>query len=229
MRDVSFRSGKSSENLRVDESALRDLKKLISAGENLHLEFKAKANHPDKLARSMCAFANSSGGVLLLGVNDDGAVSGVRYPDEDIHAIIRILKTARPFVKFRYSIIPVSEKKSVVRFEIQENRRKPATLRMDNGKVFIRSADECLQAGPVLKAVLKIRSSPRGSLISFGDEEKMILGLFQDGSLLTFKKISTATGIPSGKLMDKLSVLVAAGILHLRPGDPDESFKMNLA
>lgn len=224
----TFKSGKSSENLRVDAFALRELKKLVSVGENLHLEFKAKANHPDKLARSMCAFANSSGGVLLLGVNDNGAVSGVRYPDEDIHAIIRILKTARPFVKYRHSIIPVSEKRSVVQFEIQESRRKPVTLRMDNGKVFIRSADECLQAGPVLKAVLKIRSSPRGSLISFGDEEKMILSLFHGNHSLTFKKIQVATGIQSGKLLDKLSVLVAAGILRIHSGEVEESFRMNL-
>ena len=225
----SFISGKASESHRVDGNALRDLKKLISAGENLRLEFKAKANHPDKLARSMCAFANSSGGILLLGINDDGTIGGVRYPDEDIHAITRIIGTARPFVKYKYLIIPVSDKKSVVRFNISECRRKPVSLRMDQGKVFIRSADECLQAGPVLKAVLKIQSSPRGSLISFGEEEKLILGLFKTNNLLTFNKISVSTGMASGKLLGKLSVLVAAGILRLTPGEPEESFRMNIS
>lgn len=225
----ALRSGKISETQRVDANLLRDLKKLITAGENLRLEFKAKANHPDKLARSMCAFANSSGGILLLGINDDGTISGVRYPDEDIHAIVRILGTARPFVKYKCFIIPVSEKKSVVRFSIAESRRKPVSLRMDQGKVFIRSADQCLQAGPVLKAVLRIHSSPRGSLISFGEEEKIILGLFKGNNLLTFRKISATTGITSGKLLDKLSVLVAAGILQLIPGDPEECFRMNIS
>lgn len=221
------KTGKGSENIQVDLSDLRDLRKLVAGGESLRLEFKAKANHPDKIARSLCSFCNAGGGTLLLGVNDDGLISGVRYPDEDIHAILKILRTARPFVKFRVSIIPVTEKRSVVRFDIAEGRRKPVTLRMDKGKVFVRSDDECLQAGPVLKAVLKLQTAVQGSMIRFDEEEKLILKLFNDYTTKTFSQILHSVRLPEADVQDRLSLLVTAGVLRLIPGDQQESFCLN--
>ena len=221
------KTGKGSENIQVDLSDLRDLRKLVAGGEGLRLEFKAKANHPDKIARSLCSFCNASGGTLLLGINDDGLISGVRYPDEDIHAILKILRTARPFVKFRVSILPVSEKRSVVRFDIAEGRRKPVALRMDKGKVFVRAADECLQAGPVLKAVLKLQTAAQGSMIRFDEEEKLILKLFNDYTAKTFSQILQSVRLPGSDVQDRLSLLVTAGVLRLIPGDQQESFCLN--
>ena len=49
-----------------------ELKQLVRRGEGQYLEFKKKADHPDKIVREMVAFANSGGGELLLGVDDHG-------------------------------------------------------------------------------------------------------------------------------------------------------------
>lgn len=57
-----------------------DLQTLIAQGENQSLEFKSAGVHANSLAREMVAFANTSGGVILLGVEDDGGVSGL--PDD---------------------------------------------------------------------------------------------------------------------------------------------------
>ena len=51
---------------------------LISQGEGISLEFKkAKNNLPESLFETICAFLNRNGGVVLLGVNDDGTVEGI--------------------------------------------------------------------------------------------------------------------------------------------------------
>lgn len=58
------------------------IKELISRGENETLEFK-EAGHdslPSSLFDTICAFLNTEGGIILLGVNDDGEISGVN-PD----------------------------------------------------------------------------------------------------------------------------------------------------
>lgn len=50
---------------------------LIASQENSHVEFKRDDCHPNDLTREMSALLNREGGVILLGVEDDGQVSGL--------------------------------------------------------------------------------------------------------------------------------------------------------
>ena len=49
----------------------------LQSGEDSFVEFKRDAVHPNSLARELVAFANTQGGTVLLGVDDDGSVSGI--------------------------------------------------------------------------------------------------------------------------------------------------------
>jgi len=64
------------------------LERLIAQGESERVEFKStmrynlKANRPDKemereIARTLCAFMNTEGGTLIIGVDDDGTILGL--------------------------------------------------------------------------------------------------------------------------------------------------------
>ncbi len=48
----------------------------IRSGENAHTEFKRNANSFDGIGRALCAFANGDGGLLVIGVDDDGEITG---------------------------------------------------------------------------------------------------------------------------------------------------------
>lgn len=53
-------------------------KRLLKQKENIHLEFKeAAAALPANLFETICAMLNRGGGDILLGVGDNGNVSGV--------------------------------------------------------------------------------------------------------------------------------------------------------
>ena len=56
-----------------------DPRAIIAAGENAKIEFKRDDRNlrPEHLAREIVAFANMNGGMIMLGVEDDGTVSGV--------------------------------------------------------------------------------------------------------------------------------------------------------
>ena len=71
----------------------QEVSELIRQGENASIEFKEMPVRPEVVAREMVAFANSSGGVILLGVTDNGepcGVSGASHLEEWVMNIARV-------------------------------------------------------------------------------------------------------------------------------------------
>ena len=59
---------------------------MIAEGEHQQQDFKTRIDDSRKIARTLVAFANADGGRLLIGVKDNGTVSGVRV-DEELHMV----------------------------------------------------------------------------------------------------------------------------------------------
>ncbi len=58
-----------------------NIKKLIEQGEGIEVEFKKSTSElPGNIYETICAFLNRRGGHILLGVDDDGTLSGVNEP-----------------------------------------------------------------------------------------------------------------------------------------------------
>ena len=83
-----------------------ELRALIERGEGQFLEFKSAWDRSggqatplprralrDKIAEVVAAFANADGGVLLVGVEDDGAPSGHGYPEKVVEGLLAVPKT----------------------------------------------------------------------------------------------------------------------------------------
>jgi ATP-dependent DNA helicase RecG len=56
----------------------KELLGIISNGENYNVEFKRDNLRPEQLAKEIVAFTNFQGGRILLGVEDDGSISGIQ-------------------------------------------------------------------------------------------------------------------------------------------------------
>jgi ATP-dependent DNA helicase RecG len=66
----------------------------IEAGEGLTAEFKRE--YTEDIKKTIIAFANTAGGTLFVGVNDDGTVVGVNKPDD---AMLRLTNAVRSAIK----------------------------------------------------------------------------------------------------------------------------------
>ena len=66
------------ENLFFGIAWMVGINQLVKQGEGFMLEYKREIPSPHRIAKLMVAFSNSRGGKLLVGVNDQGEVSGVR-------------------------------------------------------------------------------------------------------------------------------------------------------
>jgi ATP-dependent DNA helicase RecG len=69
-----------------------DLLAQIALGEDSTRQFKADVKHAESLAAEMAAFANSEGGVLFLGVADNGSAPGLAQ--EEVGRINQIISNA---------------------------------------------------------------------------------------------------------------------------------------
>lgn len=58
-----------------------DIKQWIQNGEHSGMEFKRDDIRPEQLAKEIVAFLNFKGGRILMGVDDDGTVLGIRRPN----------------------------------------------------------------------------------------------------------------------------------------------------
>lgn len=116
-----------------------ELLELIARGEDSSLEFKADVTNEKSLAQALVAFANSSGGILLIGVGDDGTLTGLN--SDDIPRINRILVNAssgniRPAINVETKNV-LLEKGIVVVVSVPRGVSKPY---MDSdGVVWVRS------------------------------------------------------------------------------------------
>ncbi len=63
--------------------SLTELLEKIYLGEDATIEFKRALPHRNSLADEIAAFANARGGVILIGVNDDGEIIGVELQKLD--------------------------------------------------------------------------------------------------------------------------------------------------
>ena len=74
-----------------DKLRFSDVEKLLSGNEeeNFFFEFKNDAVEPPKLVKEISAFANTYGGYVLLGVDDDKTISGcTEWNEQRIHSTI---------------------------------------------------------------------------------------------------------------------------------------------
>ena len=63
--------------------SLAELTEKIYLGEDSTIEFKRELPHRESLADEIAAFANASGGVILIGVDDDSEIIGMDRQDLD--------------------------------------------------------------------------------------------------------------------------------------------------
>ena len=124
---------------------------MIAEGEHQQQDFKTRIDDSRKIARTLEAFANADGGRLLIGVKDNGTVSGVRV-DEELHMVEAAAEMyCRPVVAFR-SQVWKADIRSVVEVVVEPSRQRPHRCEVEDGRweAYLRLEDENIKANAVL-------------------------------------------------------------------------------
>ena len=108
---------------------------LIALGEGFTTEFKRSM--PSDLGREICAFANATGGVILIGVDDAGGVVGVSEHNRLKSQVQSVARSADPPVA-----VEVGSEGDVLCVTVPEQHGKPYSF---GGRFFIREGATCQQ------------------------------------------------------------------------------------
>jgi len=126
------------------QTSRTELLRLIRGGEDTFLELKVKLSNTEKIAQEIVALANTGGGVIVFGVNDQLRVEGVDDPEKVQDDLVRICReeVQPPLVPF-IDRISLDNGRRIVALDI-ESKRRPYRTR--DGRFYLRIGAEKREA-----------------------------------------------------------------------------------
>jgi len=123
-----------------------ELMRLVRGGEDTYLELKVKLSNPERIAQGIVALANTGGGTMVFGVNDQMRVEGIDHPEEVQDELVRICREeiVPPLIPF-IDRIAFDNGRRIVALDV-EGKRRPYRTR--DGRFFIRVGEDKRETSP---------------------------------------------------------------------------------
>ena len=205
---------------------------LIENGEGLTVEFKQRFTSFEKMAKEMIAFANTRGGVILLGVDDDKSIYGLASEKSDIELVRETAeKYCVPQIEYNLDAIEI-EKKDLLIIEILESKVKPHriqdyknTLELNYAHVYVRINDKSVLASKEMIKIMQTQTSG-ASLKNYlvGNLEKNVFEYLNKNEMVTVKELCNHANISERRASRTLIKLVRANLLYIHVKDNGESY-----
>jgi ATP-dependent DNA helicase RecG len=93
---------------------MADIEKLAAQGESETLEFKRSTGELREAMQTLCAFANGSGGIVLIGVRSDGKIIGQQVTEQTLHDIAAARDRFEPPIDVAIERIEVASGRAVL-------------------------------------------------------------------------------------------------------------------
>jgi len=214
----------------------REVNRLIEEGEGFEIEFKRKVTTPEKIARALIAFANTKGGHILFGVDDDGSVVGVESEKSEVEMIRHAgLLFCIPEIEPVIDIVAFDGTDVIVAYVPESDRKPHFFTGSSNGhavsdeetKVFIRVNDKTVMASKeVVKILRDERQDAPPMKIEIGENEKRLFGYLDVNERITAKEFSSLVNISEQRASRILVLLVRAGVVRIHTLERSDYFTL---
>ena len=208
---------------------IHDLKLLITDGEGFELEFKRKVSSPLKIAKTISSFANTSGGMVLFGVDDDGSIVGVESEKTELDMIVEAAEFYCELpVSFSIKIVPYNHRDVIV-VTVEESDRKPHYVKDENNEVnvYIRVNDNSVLASKEVIKVLRDERPDKAPLtLSIGQNEKRLFEYLETHNRISVDEYSEFVNISIRRASRILTTLVRAGVIRIHTLEKTDYFTL---
>jgi len=208
------------------------IEEMIGNGEGLTVEFKQRFSSFEKIAKEMIAFANTRGGCILIGVDDDKSIYGVESEKSDIELVKESAeKYCVPPVDYKIETLEI-ERKDILIIEVSESKTKPHRiqdyknkLELNNAQVYVRIKDKSVLAGKEMIKILQTQSTGSSLKNYFvGNQEKIVFEYLDINEKINVKELSKLANISERRASRTLIKLVRANLLLIHLKDNGESY-----
>jgi predicted HTH transcriptional regulator len=212
----------------LKKEAERYVKGLIEKGENQQLDFKFEISDAKKMARTFSSFANTEGGKLLIGVKDNGKISGIRSEEEAYMAESAAHVFCRPPVAYNLIRWEV-EGKNVLEVEIPNSKSKPHFAKDEKGDwiAYVRVGDQNIKANRVLIDVWRNRGRNNGVWLNYGQEEKSLIDYLKENEKITLTGFTRIARINRSNAEKILVKLILMKVIDVEITEKTLYFKLN--
>ena len=199
---------------------------MIEEGEHQQLDFKFEISNARKIARTISAFANTKGGTLLIGVKDNGKITGVKTEEEKYMIESAAELYCKPPARYSTKDWTV-DGKHILEVTIYESENKPhlAPFRDDQWKAYVRVRDENFLANGVMMQVWK--NTHKSVLVRYDEEEKLLFDYLKkhsEISLSVFKKRARVNHYLAQRI---LANLISIGIIKITITEKGASYSLS--
>ena len=107
-----------------------ELLELIANGESSGVEFKRDDLRAEQLAKEIVALANFRGGRILLGVEDDGAITGIQRDDLELWVMDTVFgRKVHPMILPYYEEVRIDDRRRVAVISLTQGTSRPYVVR----------------------------------------------------------------------------------------------------
>lgn len=189
---------------------------LIAQGEHRQQDFKFEIADARKIAKTLSAFANTAGGRLLVGVKDNGRISGIRSEEEVymLQSAAEMFCTPSPNYELQTHIV---EHKQVLVATVHPSTARPICAKDEHGRAwaYVRMADETLLASPVHLQIWKQENNTVDEVTPFTDQEQKLLARLADSPPLALSAICRLSDLSRPATIRLLARLVRYELMHI--------------
>jgi len=211
----------------------KEFKELIAEGESSFLEFKRKATTPNKLAREIAALANTKGGTLIIGVDDDGTIVGVRSEKSEIDIVEKACAFfISPPVKPEIEIIEYKDK-DIILVHIPESKNKPHVVEIEDTekkrivkRAYIRLGEKSVIASKEMFKLMTSQASGKPLKISIGERERRLFNYLERHERITVKEFAAIVNISRRRAERILIDLVRANVIIIHNDTSNDYFSL---
>jgi predicted HTH transcriptional regulator len=194
---------------------------LIKQGEGLTVEFKRTIDSPFKIAKTLASFANTSGGVLLVGVSDNKEVLGIT---SELHELEKLERACTDLIDKALTIRFKSEKldnKILLRVEVDESQERPHYAINEKGQrmIYIRVKDKSV---PTLRLFIEGQSDFDTKTLLESRHVRSLIQYLKEYDSVTAKVFSRIINISEKRAERLLNDLADKQVLlKLQKGKPE--------
>lgn len=198
---------------------------LLPQSEGLRLERKLTLSHAYKIARTLVAFANTSGGYLLVGIADNGTVMGIKSELEEVSKLAKACDwLVVPSLEIKYRAV-TWEDKIVLQIQVLESTSKPhyALDERGNRTIYVRSRDKSV---PTNHLVFSDNELDKTLLES--PRVKGLIQFLKQHESITLKRYAALINVSEYRAAKLLQQLTEQGLLILLDKQKPQRYSLKI-